>query len=229
MLPVTFPADSQIPSVVPIVFRVRLNLSSIDDLHCPSTLHGFHGTVSLSSPWQFSAQCITKVYANGTFISEEAGNLQLVTSLSPSVDGSQVVQAFLPESPLSRSRWLDESLQTTISQQIVVDSTTLGFIVYDLDRKNTTGAPSAHLQSDQRHRPQNPIIIAPPPPPLPFPFPLPSPSPSPAPLSLFSMGYEQASHSLFLPRLIRCPEPTSLSCALIPNHPLTSFNTSMLF
>lgn len=211
MLPLTFSSDTLSPTPTPVVFRIRLHLPSIDDFKCPPTLHGFHGTVSLASPWQFSAQCITKVYASGTCLSEEIGALQLVSSHP---DGSQMVQAFLPESPLSRSRWLDSSVQTSISQQIMVDGVTLAFIMYDLDRRNTTSAPSAELQSIRGHRSQNgsnPVLS------------------SPTPFSLFSMTYEHASHSLCLPRLMRRPEPTSLSCALIPNLPLTSFNTSMLF
>jgi hypothetical protein len=109
MLPFTAPSDpfsvAPFQSPDPIMFRVRLHLPSMDDLRCPPTLHGFQGTVSLELPWQFSAQCITKVFVGGTCVIEEVGALQLVASQSTALNGS--VQAFLPESPLSRSRWLD--------------------------------------------------------------------------------------------------------------------------
>jgi hypothetical protein len=133
----------------PIVFRVRLTLPSIGDLQCPPTLHGFQGTVSLSFPWQFSAQCITKAYTDRVCISEEVGYLQLISSHATNSYGPRMVQALLPESLLSRSRWLDATLQTCITQQIVADGFPLASIIYDLDR-NDTGTASAQLQATQR-------------------------------------------------------------------------------
>jgi hypothetical protein len=115
MLPLTVPSDgvplAPIRPLEPLIIRIRLHLSSIDDPHSPPTLHGFQGTVSLASPWQFSAQCITKVYSNGTCVVDEVGPLQLAASHAPTVNGLHMVQAFLPESPLSRSRWIDACKQ----------------------------------------------------------------------------------------------------------------------
>jgi hypothetical protein len=107
MQPFTIPIQHQ--SASPVTLRIRLRLSSIDDVHSPPTLHGFHGAVTLSAPWTCTAHCITKVYPNNICVAEETGLLQ-VLSTNPSQPGaSQTVQAFLPESPLSRSRWLDAS------------------------------------------------------------------------------------------------------------------------
>jgi hypothetical protein len=109
MLPFTVPSD---PSTAfrapePLVFRIRLRVSSIGTLCCSPTLHGFQGTVTLARPWQYSAQCVTKVNVGGACISEDVGALQLVMSLSPSMNTPHMVQAFLPVSSLSRCRWLD--------------------------------------------------------------------------------------------------------------------------
>lgn len=214
MLPLTVPSDGvPLPAIrplEPLIVRIRLHLASIDDTHCSPTLHGFQGTVSLASPWQFSAQCITKVYANGACIIDEVGNLQLAASSAPTANGSHMVQAFLPESPLSRSRWLDASLQTFIMQQIVVDQVTLAFIIYDLDRKDTLYSPAAHLQGIQRYRAQDGLL------------------PTSGPSSPYQITPGQISHVPFIPRLIRRSESTSLSCALIPNNNLASLNSSLL-
>jgi len=213
MLPFTVPSDTLTTAFrsEPITFRIRLHLSSIDDLRGPPTLHGFHGTVSLARPWQYSAQCITKVHVDGVCTAEEVGALQLVAAHSPNSNGMDMVQAFLPESSLTRCRWLDASAQTCISQHIIVDDVTLAFIIYDLDRKDTGSAPKAHLI----HRSRLPNGIAPS---------LLSPL---LPSSHFSMAYSQGPHVPLHPRTIRRPEPTSLSCALIPvSHTL---NASMLY
>jgi hypothetical protein len=107
MQPFTIPIQHQ--SGLPVTLRIRLRLSSIDDVHSPPTLHGFHGAVTLSAPWTSTAHCITKVYPNNICVAEETGLLQVLSTNSSQPGGSQTVQAFLPESPLSRSRWLDAS------------------------------------------------------------------------------------------------------------------------
>jgi hypothetical protein len=111
MQPFTVPTASSTTNVFmpPTVFRMKLHLSSIDDARSPQTLHGFHGTITLAAPWISVAECITKVYANNICISQESGSLQLVSTSGITTDGL-MVQAYLPESPLSRSRWLDASV-----------------------------------------------------------------------------------------------------------------------
>src|SRR5262249_6287854 len=105
------------------------------------------------------------------------------------------------------------ALQISISQQIIVDAITLAFIIYDLDRKGSPGVTSAHLVSIQKHRHENGLTPS-----------LSPPTPPPVPIS---SAYSHDSHTTFIPHLVRRPEPSSLSCALIPN--LTSPNTSLLF
>lgn len=110
MQPLTVPAVASPATVLlpPTLLRMKLRLPSIDDVRSPQTLHGFHGTVTLAAPWASAAECTTKVYANNVCISQESGSLQQVSNSATTTEGL-MVQAFLPESPLSRSRWLDAS------------------------------------------------------------------------------------------------------------------------
>jgi len=208
-------ADGMQPFVVPAAttspialqptttLRLKLRLSSIDDIRSPQTLHGFHATVTLAAPWSSVAECITKVFANGICISQESGSLQLLSS-STTIAENLMVQAFLPESPLSRSRWLDPTIQTSITQHIVVDNVLLAVVTYDLDRKDNMGNPSVELIDIQRRSPHDQNI----------------PSQLLSPVLPISLSYR--SSSLYnqgypiIPPLSRGNEPTSLSCALTP-------------
>lgn len=107
-------AHSPIRPLAPIALRIKLRLSSIDDIRSPPTLHGFHGTLSFASPWTLCAKCVTKVYASNSCISVEAESLQLAASNVPAGYAGQTVTAFLPESSLSRSRWLNSGVCLTL-------------------------------------------------------------------------------------------------------------------
>lgn len=211
MQPFTIPIQSG--PLSPVALRIRLRLSSIDDIHSPPTLHGFHGAVTLAAPWVSTAQCITKVYPNNICVAEETGLLQPLSQPG----GNQTIQAFLPESPLSRSRWLDATIQTSISQQLVIDDVTLALIVYDLDRRQVGEGPSADLVGMQRYNAQDTNIQPR----------LPTPVSSP---SRHTANYSHGPHPPFLPSYSRRTELTSLSCALTPVN--TDFHapaTSLLY
>jgi len=120
-----------------LALKMRLCITSVDDIRSPSTLHGFVGSVCLSSTWVNSAKCITKAYVGNVCISEEVGSLGL-----SNIEVGQVT-AILPDSSLTRCRWLDASVQTSLTQEIVVDEQTLLYLIYDMDRR--TGMPSAEL------------------------------------------------------------------------------------
>ena len=85
----------------PFTLRIRLCVPTINDARTPSTLHGFLGGIALDHVWSASCRCITKVYENNFFVSEEIGFLNI------SHINMGAVTATLPESPLSRCRWLD--------------------------------------------------------------------------------------------------------------------------
>ncbi|KAF8797991.1 hypothetical protein BYT27DRAFT_7203683 [Phlegmacium glaucopus] len=129
----------------PFTLRIRLSVPTINDARTPSTLHGFLGGIALEHAWSASCRCITKVYENNLCVSVETGFLN-ITHINMGT-----VNATLPESPLSRCRWLDASRAIVLTQEIVVDEETLLMIIYDLDRKNGS-MPSAALLGYQKFR-----------------------------------------------------------------------------
>jgi hypothetical protein len=129
----------------PFTLRIRLSVPTMNDARTPSTLHGFLGGIALDHVWSASCRCITKVYENNFGVSEETGFLNI------SHINIGAVNATLPESPLSRCRWLDASRAVVLTQEIVVDEETLLLIIYELDRKNGS-LPSAALLGYQKFR-----------------------------------------------------------------------------
>jgi hypothetical protein len=85
----------------PFTLRIRLCVPTMNDARTPSTLHGFLGGIALDHVWSASCRCITTVYENNFCVSEETGFLNI------SHINMGTVNASLPESPLSRCRWLD--------------------------------------------------------------------------------------------------------------------------
>jgi hypothetical protein len=141
-----------------LALKMKLCITSVDDIRSPPTLHGFAGSISLSGAWSNSAKCITKVYVGNVCISEEVGTLSL-----SNVEVGRVT-AILPDSSLTRCRWLDAcgyhlsvseldiltfllAVPTRLTQEIMVDEQTLVYLIYDLDRRN--GMPSAELMGYQ--------------------------------------------------------------------------------
>jgi hypothetical protein len=84
-----------------LALKMKLCITSVDDIRSPSTLHGFAGSICLSGAWANSGKCITKVYVGNVCISEEVGTL--------GVSNIEVgrVTAILPDSSLTRCRWLN--------------------------------------------------------------------------------------------------------------------------
>jgi len=85
----------------PFTLRVRLCVPVMNDTRTPPTLHGFLGSIALENVWSATGRCITKVYENSVLTAEETGFLN-VTHINVGT-----VNAVLPESPLSRCRWLN--------------------------------------------------------------------------------------------------------------------------
>lgn len=91
------PSDQPAPR---LIIQIKIRLPSIDDVNGFPTLHGILGAVTFTRPWVTSTSCITDVYAAGVHHSRENVELQPV-SVEP------CVSATLPESELTRCRWLD--------------------------------------------------------------------------------------------------------------------------
>ncbi|KAI0934377.1 hypothetical protein AcW1_005919 [Taiwanofungus camphoratus] len=168
---VSFWADAMLPSTIDVdrltsasivssasqqqlsPFRIllRLNLSiSPSDIRSPPNVQGFNGAVSFAAQWASSAKCHTKTWTGKACISHEVGLLDQLSppQLHPGLgcDGSSpsMVIAYLPDSALSRCRWLD-TIQT-ITQQIVVDNEVLAVLIYTLDRTASVGStPTVEL------------------------------------------------------------------------------------
>ena len=147
----------------PFTLRIRLCVPTMNDSRTPPTFHGFLGGIALDHVWTASCRCITKVYENNCCVSEETGFLNI------SHINMGTVNATLPESSLSRCRWLDACKLDTfkknkiisylfctaravvLTQEFVVDEETLLLIIYELDRRNGS-MPSATLLGYQRFR-----------------------------------------------------------------------------
>lgn len=167
MTPFTIKLDALLPpsqAASPIALKARLCISSVDDARSPPMLHGFIGSVCLGNVWTSSGKCTTKVFSGNVCISEETGPLDVTN-----VDVGTVIAMF-PESSLTRCRWLDAcefivlvfaccphdepslAVQTSITQEIMIDNEILLYLIYDLDRKNGGGLPSAELLGYQNSR-----------------------------------------------------------------------------
>ncbi|KAF8894582.1 hypothetical protein BD779DRAFT_1669066 [Infundibulicybe gibba] len=189
----------------PMALKIKLSIPPLNDTRSPSTLHGFTGNLYLSSVWMSSGKCTTKVFAGNVCISEEIGSLDVST-----IQLGTVV-AMLPESSLTRCRWLDASAQITLLQEINIDNELAVVIIYDLGRRNDYAMPSAELVGYQRCR-------------IP-----PASASQPTPRTYSSpVEYRPLTDQISYPRW---PTSTSLSCALTPavNNFITAAPTSVSF
>ncbi|KAH7916051.1 hypothetical protein BJ138DRAFT_1076232 [Hygrophoropsis aurantiaca] len=178
MQPVTVQVDALASSAQPstqsapaVALRIKLHLPTIDAL-CSPTLHGFHGSISYTAQRSSTARCSTTVLVRNECIARENNYCPVMTvERTGGEDLETMITSSLPESTLSRSRWLDASLQTCIVQKIVVNEETIAVIVYDLDRRQCENMPSAELVAVQKyasqpekppvHQPNYPVDTAP--------------------------------------------------------------------
>ncbi|KAJ3479196.1 hypothetical protein NLI96_g9231 [Meripilus lineatus] len=144
------------PDHTSVLIRIKLSISSIDDIHSSPNLHGFQGTMTFSEPWNSDAKCITKSYAGPACMSSEIGSLEATSSpaaLSNTAWMSQGYSTALPDSCLTRCKWLETS-QDTITQQIVFNEIVVAAFVFHLERTVVSGSPpSAELVAFQKYKP----------------------------------------------------------------------------
>ena len=81
-----------------VMLRLKLSLPPGEVESSVSTLHGFGGAIVLSEPWISSGKCFTRVFTANTCVSKELDYLQPT---------NQSLTAFLPDSWLTKSRWLE--------------------------------------------------------------------------------------------------------------------------
>ncbi|THH32113.1 hypothetical protein EUX98_g2064 [Antrodiella citrinella] len=152
-LHLTMPVTSRNPEATSILIRVRMGISCIDDLHSHPNLHGFQAAVTFSDMWMSEAKVITKSSAGSNCISQEVGYLEVNPSL-PSTDlPPRAVTCFLPESSLSRCKWLPPD-QDNVTQQIAIDGVIVAAFVYHIERTAPGSPPSVEIVDFQKYKPQ---------------------------------------------------------------------------
>ena len=87
-----------------VMLRLKLSLPPGEVESSVSSLHGFGGAIGLTEPWLSSGKCFTRVFTANTCISKELDYLQPT---------NQSLTAFLPDSWLTKSRWLEASMSVS--------------------------------------------------------------------------------------------------------------------
>ncbi|KAG5727680.1 Regulatory protein abaA [Termitomyces sp. T112] len=116
------------PGRMPLALQLRMSITSDDGIRGTLSQDGFFAAVSFSRLWTSCGKCITRVYTNNMCTSEVVGALD-VSNIQMGI-----VNAMLPESSLTRCRWLDATIPTRITQEIIADEETVLYLVYELDR-----------------------------------------------------------------------------------------------
>ncbi|KAG8217485.1 hypothetical protein J3R82DRAFT_5630 [Butyriboletus roseoflavus] len=153
----TLPVDALIsstqPSVHPspaLVLRIKLHLPPID-VPCFPALHGFQASLTCTMRPCATVRCSTAVFVRGQCTSREGNHCTMMTADSTGNDQLESITLLLPDSPLSRSRWLDSTSPTCIVQKIIVNEEVLAVIFYDLDRGQCESMPAAKLIGIQKY------------------------------------------------------------------------------
>ena len=95
-----------------VLLHVKIAIPAADDLYSPPNLHGFHGVATFASQWATQAWCNTHVYSGRACVSQEPAlldSLQTAHIHPPAGLTPQSVSFNLPESSLTRCRWLPNS------------------------------------------------------------------------------------------------------------------------
>ncbi|KAG1731915.1 hypothetical protein EDB19DRAFT_2006664, partial [Suillus lakei] len=143
----TQPAD---PNASVVALRVKLRLPPIEAPYSPA-LHGFQGSITCSAPRTSSIRCSTAVFVRNQCVSRESSYCSVIAADSTGPEILDHITLLLPDSQLSRSRWLDPNVQACIIQKIVVDEQVIAFIYYDLDRRQCENLPSVELIGFQKY------------------------------------------------------------------------------
>lgn len=107
-----------------ILFRIKISITSIEDIHSSPNLHGLHGAITLASRWTSSANCVTKLFSGAHCIGHESALIEPLPTPQP-LDSSQPVACALPESALSRCKWLRQGEIQVLLQRLYLVSLTI--------------------------------------------------------------------------------------------------------
>lgn len=96
-----------------VLLRIKISISSIEDIQSSPNLHGFQAAISLSERWTTEAKCITKVFTGPNLTSQDINYLEGMSTSPIHMGGpnspSRRVTCTLPDSPLTRCKWLEYS------------------------------------------------------------------------------------------------------------------------
>lgn len=111
---------------------------------------GFNGALCFANPLPPSAELMTRVHVDNVCISREVSTLVCMERNTNSA-GQELHVAMLPDSWLTRCRWLDTgNKKAIVTQEVVVDAEPIFIVIYDLQR--VPGAlPSAELIFWHKH------------------------------------------------------------------------------
>lgn len=157
MQPATVPVDALSSPTQPadlnasvVALRVKLRLPPIEAPYSPA-LHGFQGSVTCDAPRTSSIRCSTAVFVRNQCVSRESSYCSVIAADATGPEVLDHITLLLPDSQLTRSRWMDPNLQTCIIQKIVVDEQVIAVIYYDLDRRQCENLPSVELTGFQKY------------------------------------------------------------------------------
>jgi hypothetical protein len=115
MQPAAVPVDALSSSAQPadlsasvVALRVKLHLPPIDAPYSPA-LHGFQGSITCNTPRNPNIRCATAVFVRNQCTSRESTYCSVIATDPTGHEGLDSITLLLPDSPLSRSRWLDPS------------------------------------------------------------------------------------------------------------------------
>lgn len=157
MQPATVPVDAlssqtqlEDPTSSVVALRVKLRLPPIEAPYSPA-LHGFQGSITCDAPRTSSIRCSTAVFVRNQCVSRESSYCSVIAADATGPDVLDHITLLLPDSQLSRSRWIDPDMQACIIQKIVVDERVIAVIYYDLDRRQCENLPSVELTGFQKY------------------------------------------------------------------------------
>ncbi|KAG1772640.1 hypothetical protein EDD22DRAFT_768007 [Suillus occidentalis] len=157
MQPATVPVNALSSQTQPadlnssvVALRVKLRLPLIE-APCSPALHGFHGSITCNAPPTSSIRCSTAVFVRNQCVSRESSYCSVIAADAAGPEVLDHITLLLPDSQLSRSRWIDPNVQACIIQKIVVDEQVIAVIYYDLDRRQCENLPSVELTGFQKY------------------------------------------------------------------------------
>lgn len=157
MQPATVPVDALSSQTQPadlnasvVALRVKLRLPPIEAPYSPA-LHGFQGSITCDAPRTSSIRCSTAVFVRNQCTSRESSYCSVIAADATGPEVLDRITLLLPDSQLSRSRWMDPNMQACIIQKIVVDEQVIAVIYYDLDRRQCENLPSVELTGFQKY------------------------------------------------------------------------------